>query len=99
MVGLATMTEWRGPFRLVIAPNFRQAQLFVEESRRDYGWEPWEVKIAISEWQFRGLDLRNWEVWWLDRMWPCSTHEDVEHMERVMTYARVRGAKIRRWWT
>lgn len=93
------MASVRIPFRLVIAPNQRQAQLFVEDSRRDYGWEWWQVRIALRPEHLRGYDFRTWEVWWLDRMWPCRTHKEVENMEQMMLYARVRGAKIRRWWT
>lgn len=89
----------RIPFRLVIAPVRRQAELFIDDSRRDYGWERWQVRVATRPEHLRGYDFRYWEVWWLDRMWPCCTHRDVERMEEMMAYARSRGAKIRRWWT
>jgi len=79
----------------VIAPFYRQAVLFIGDS----GWDPQTCKIVIREDQLLGLDLSTWEVWWLDRMWPCSTHEDVEHMERFKIMAKVRGASLRRWWT
>lgn len=93
------MASVRLPFRFVIAPNLRQARLFVEDSRHDYGWEWWQVRVATDWWHLRGMDFRNWEVWWLGGMWPCRTRRDVENMEEMMAYARARGAKIRRWWT
>lgn len=91
--------ECRTPFRLIIAPVHRQAELFFYDSRRDYGWERWQCKIVTREEQLHGLDLRTWEVWWLDGLWPCNTREDVRTMERMKWYAKARGAKIRRWWT
>jgi hypothetical protein len=46
-----------------------------------------------------GGRLESWEVWWLDRMWPCNTHEEVEHMEYMKRLAKQRGADLHRWWT
>ncbi|WP_432124049.1 hypothetical protein [Streptomyces sp. C10-9-1] len=83
------------PGRIVIAPNLRQARVFILES--DYN--PRECRIATRVEDLRGLSLHAWETWFLQRMWPCSTHEDVRHMEEMMWHARARGADLRRWWT
>lgn len=93
------MPEWRGPFRIVIAPFVRQAELFINDSIRDYGWYRGDCRVITRLEQMRGYDFSTWEVWWLDRMWPCNTREDVEHMETMKMYAKMRGARLRRWWT
>lgn len=99
-----TRVEYRRPWRIVIAPCFRQAELFVRESQKRYpeeNWHRYTVKVVLGERPERlhGLDLRTWEVWWLEGMWPCRTREEVENMERIKAYARMRGARLRRWWT
>lgn len=81
--------------RMVIAPLARQAQLFV----RDSGFNPHKCQIVTKQEQLHGYDLSGWEVWFLQRMWPCRTHEDVQRMKEMMAYARFRGADIHRWWT
>lgn len=81
--------------RLIIAPLYRQAVLFV----RGMDWNPMEVRVALNREHLLGLRLDDWEVWWLDRMWPCRTHEDVARMEEMKLYARMCGADLRRWWT
>lgn len=83
------------PFRLIIAPTQRQAQLFI----KDMGFYPPECKVAREPMHLRGMRLETWEVWWLDRLWPCRTHEDVTKMEYMMALARAYGADIRRWYT
>lgn len=83
------------PFRLVIAPFMRQAQLFIQDS----GYHPHECRIATRREDLRGYDLRTWETWFLQGMWPCRTHEDVQRMEAMEVDARVRGADLRRWGT
>lgn len=83
------------PFRFVIAPTVRQAQLFIQFS----GYDPPECRIATSVKDLLGRRLDGWETWFLQRMWPCRTHEDVRHMEEMMWRARMCGADIRRWWT
>lgn len=83
--------------RYVIAPSYRQAMLFI----RDMGWTlPADViKLIMEPRHMMGLNLYGREVWWLDRLWPCRTHEDVANMEEMMFMARARGADIRRWYT
>jgi hypothetical protein len=83
------------PFRLIIAPIFRQARLFMD----DMGFYPRECKVAREPMHLRGLRLDTWEVWWLDGLWPCRTHEDVNRMLEMKTLARVYGADIHHWWT
>lgn len=83
------------PHIFVIAPFYRQGLLFCKEM----GWNPREVAIFIKEEHLLGRRFNGHEVWWLDRMWPCRTREDVWHMERMMRIARINGADIRRWWT
>ncbi|MFF8034907.1 hypothetical protein [Streptomyces sp. NPDC016626] len=83
------------PFRLVIAPFVRQAELFIHDS----GYHPRECRIVTRREHLHGYDLRTWETWFLQRMWPCRTHEEVQHMEEMQAYARMRGADLRRWWT
>lgn len=84
------------PFRLIIAPTQRQAQLFI----RDMRFYPPECKVAREPIHLRTRGrLETWEVWWLDRLWPCRTHEDVAKMEEMMALARLCGADIRRWYT
>ncbi|MEU9661911.1 hypothetical protein [Streptomyces chartreusis] len=83
------------PFRFVIAPTVRQAQLFIQFS----GYDPRECRIATRVQDLLGYRLVGWETWFLQRMWPCRTHEDVRHMEEMMWRARACGADIRRWWT
>ena len=83
------------PRRLIIAPFTRQAELFMRWS----GYNPRECRVVTSKEHLHGYQLNTWEVWWLDRMWPCSTHEDVDRMNDLMAYARYCGADIRRWWT
>lgn len=80
---------------MVIAPFYRQAQLFIKDS----GFYPRECKVATKLEHLHGYDLRTWETWWLDRMWPCNTHEDIDRMVELKTYARMRGADVRHWWT
>jgi hypothetical protein len=84
-----------GVWRMVIAPTVQQAQLFIRFS--DYN--PKECRIATRREHLHGCQLSSRETWFLQRMWPCRTHEDVQHMEEMMAYARFRGADIRRWWT
>ncbi len=81
--------------RVVIAPFVRQAELFIRWS----GFNPRECQVVTDLEGLRGRQFKGAEVWWLDRMWPCSTHEDVDRMNQLMTYARYCGADIRRWWT
>ncbi|MFF8831331.1 hypothetical protein [Streptomyces sp. NPDC015131] len=83
------------PFRMIIAPFVRQARLFIE----DMGFYPPECRIAREPKDLRGYRLDTWEVWWLDRLWPCHTHEDVQAMVGMQQLARVCGADLRRWWT
>ncbi|MFF5001717.1 hypothetical protein ACFY3G_02720 [Streptomyces phaeochromogenes] len=82
-------------FRFVIAPTMRQAKLFIEDS----GYGPSEYYATTGVRGMHGYRLDEWEVWFLQGMWPCRTHEDVRHMEMAMQYARFLGADIRRWWT
>lgn len=96
--------SYRGPWRVVIAATFRQAELFVRESCRRHPEEDWAMYSVIvvtpdRPERMRGLDLSTYEVWWLDRMWPCRTREDVEMMEMMKRMALARGARLRRWWT
>jgi hypothetical protein len=83
------------PFRLVIAPTERVARLFISNS----GYDPRECRIATRTEHLLGYRLDHWETWFLQRMWPCRTHEDVRYMEEMLWRARTRGADIRRWWT
>jgi hypothetical protein len=83
------------PFRMIIAPFHRQAELFIKEM----GFYPPECKVAREPVHLRGYRLDQWEVWWLDRMWPCRTHEDVEKMLHMKMLARMYGADIHHWWT
>ncbi|MEU1478899.1 hypothetical protein [Streptomyces sp. NPDC005760] len=85
----------RSAFRFIIAPTVRQAALFIRQS----GFGPSEYVIATGLAGMQGYRLDEWEVWFLQRLWPCNTHEDVQHMEEMMAFARFRGADIRRWWT
>ena len=78
--------------KFIIATTTAQAMLFY----KNMGWNPYAVPIALKREHLLGYDLYSYEVWWLDRMWPCRTHEDVEEL---MAYAKVRGADIRRWYT
>jgi hypothetical protein len=80
---------------MIIAPFQRQAELFA----RDMGWHSGEYRVAREPWHLRGYRLDRWEVWWLDQLWPCRTHEDVEKMEHMMMLARMYGADLRRWYT
>ena len=81
--------------RTIIAPTYRVGQLFMQFS----GYRPSECRIVTREEQLQGTVLNDREVWFLQGMWPCRTHEDVRRMEDMMAYARFRGADIRRWWT
>ncbi|MFE0472568.1 hypothetical protein ACFW2V_13235 [Streptomyces sp. NPDC058947] len=81
--------------RMIIAPTARVAELFIRHS----GYNPRDCRIATRREHLQGCQLDTWETWFLQRMWPCRTHEDVECMEEMMAYARFRGADIRRWWT
>lgn len=84
------------PFRFIIAPTVRVAQHFIRES----GYYPRECKIATRREHLHGHQLDDgWEVWFLQGMWPCRTHRDVDHMNEMEHYARQRGADIRRWFT
>ncbi|MFB7285450.1 hypothetical protein [Actinacidiphila glaucinigra] len=83
------------PYRCVIAPQVRQAELFIRWS----GYHPRECRIVTTPRDLLGLSLEGWETWFLQRMWPCRTHEDVQRMQEMMWRARARGADIRRWWT
>lgn len=81
--------------RMVIAPTVQVARLFIRES----GYDPRECRIVTRFEHMQGCKLDDWEVWFLQRAWPCCTHADVAHMEEMMAYARFRGADVRRWWT
>mgnify|MGYP007014261641 CR=1 FL=1 len=81
--------------KIIIAPFYGQAVLFAQLMR----WSRNEVVILTKEEHLLGRRFNGREVWWLDRMWPCRTHEDVWYMERMMQIARINGADIRRWWT
>lgn len=81
--------------KLIVAPVWRQARLFAW----DMGWHDDEWRFASEPRHLHGYRLDRWEVWWLDRMWPCRTHEDVERMETMMIVLRTRGADVRRWYT
>ena len=81
---------------LVIAPTYAQTQLFAFLM----GWDlNTEYYVALTPEHLMGIRLENYEVWWLDRQWPCSTHEEVEHMEYMKALAKSRGADLHRWWT
>jgi hypothetical protein len=81
--------------KFIIATTTAQAILFC----KNMGWNPYAVPIALKREHLLGYDLYSYEVWWLDRMWPCRTHEDVKDVEELMAYAKIRGADIRRWYT
>lgn len=81
--------------RMIIAPTVRIAKLFIKDS----GYDPRECRVATRLTELRGCRLDQWETWFIQRMWPCRTHEDVRRMEEMMAYARYAGADIRRWWT
>lgn len=90
-----TDTTMQPTRRMVIAPAVQVARLFIRES----GYNPSECRIATKLDHLQGVRLDQWEVWFLQRAWPCRTHRDVECMEEMMAYARYAGADIRRWWT
>ncbi len=79
----------------IIAPVYRQTQLFLF----NMDWRHRYYRIAMRPQDILGHQLENWEVWWLDCMWPCDTHEDVEYMEYMKHLAKERGADLHRWWT
>ncbi len=81
--------------RMVIAPLYRQAVIFVARM----GWTMRNTVIVTRPDRLHGYRLDRWEVWWLDGLWPCRTREDVDRMNEMMIYARARGADIRRWYT
>lgn len=81
--------------KIIIAPFYKQGVLF----GLLMGWRRWDVTIITKEEQLLGRRFNGREVWWLDRLWPCRTHEDVWRMERMMQIARVNGADLRRWYT
>lgn len=81
--------------QFIIAPNYRQARLFCF----DMNWNPRYVTVATDIVHIQGYNLKEYEVWWLDRMWPCQTHEQVRWMELMKREARFRGADIHHWWT
>lgn len=81
--------------QLIVAPNFNQARLFCHQMN----WAPRYVEVAVWPHHIIGRKLDEWEVWWLDRLWPCRTHEDVEHMLMMKRLLRERGADIHHWWT
>jgi hypothetical protein len=81
--------------KLIIAPVWRQARLFAD----DRGWPDDLWRYAGDRLHLHGYRLDRWEVWWLDGLWPCRTHRDVQRMNEMMAYARARGADIRRWYT
>lgn len=83
------------PYRMIIAPFQRQAELFI----RDMMFYPPECKVIREARQIRGYRLDTWEVWWLDGMWPCRTHKDVQRIEELRALARAYGADLRHWWT
>lgn len=87
------------PPKLIICPVFRQAVIFCQ----DMGWPHPErhpdIRVAMKPMDLRGMRLDRWEVWWLDRLWPCRTHEDVEAMLNMKMLARMYGADIHHWWT
>lgn len=80
---------------MVIAPTVRVARPFIKES----GYNPSECHVATRLEDMQGCKLDTWEVWFLQRAWPCRTHKDLNRMKEMMAYARFRGADIRRWWT
>jgi hypothetical protein len=86
---------WHGQWRVVIAATYRQARLFIIDS----GWSPQECKIVLHEEHLLGMDLRSWEVWWINGLWPCRTHEDIARWQRLHDRARMYGADIRHWYT
>lgn len=81
--------------RMVIAPTVRVAERFIGFS----GYNPRECRIVTRREHLHGYQLDSYETWFIQGMWPCHTHEDVERMEEMIMYARFRGADIRRWWT
>ncbi len=84
------------PFRFIIAATTAQARMFIKER----GFYPGECKIATRIEDLKGYKLDDgWQVWWLDRLWPCRTREDVERMLKLKAYAKFRGADLHHWWT
>lgn len=81
---------------LIIAPNYRQAKIFM--FNMDLRAQPY-YQIALRPQDLLGRRLDTWEVWWLDRMWPCDTHEEIEFMLYMKRLAKSRGADLHRWWT
>lgn len=79
----------------IIAPNYRQARIFLF----NMDWMHRHFRIALRLQDILGHELNHWEVWWLDRMWPCDTTEDVEFMLEMKRQAKFRGADLHRWWT
>lgn len=80
----------------LIAPNLRQALLF----SAGMGWNSNDCTYIINLMQLRGHYFDGREVWWLDRMWPCATHADIDNMNHMWNYARYMcGADLRRWHT
>jgi hypothetical protein len=89
------MPEIRKLGLFIIAPNYRQSQIFLF----NMDWRHRYHKVALRFGDLYGMQLQLWEVWWLDGMWPCSTHEEIEYMEYTKSYAKFRGADLHRWWT
>lgn len=82
---------------MIIAPNYQQARMFAHYTL-DLDLNS-EFYVVLHPEHLLGARLEEYEVWWLDRMWPCSTHEDVEYMEYMKALAKARGADLHRWWT
>lgn len=83
------------PFRVIIATTVRQAKLHISNC----GFYPGECKIVVREDQLLGMRLDTWEVWWINGLWPCRTHEDIARWQRLYDRARMYGADIRHWHT
>lgn len=79
----------------IVAPNYRQACIFLF----NMDWRHRYYQIALRPRDILGHELSFWEVWWLDRMWPCDTHEEIEYMLYMKQLAKSRGADLHRWWT
>jgi hypothetical protein len=81
--------------KAIIAPTYIQARLFCQFE----GWDVRDFDILTRPEHLQGRFFDEYEVWWLDRMWSCRTHEDVAFMVEMERQAKIRGADLRRWWT
>jgi hypothetical protein len=81
--------------KAIIAPTYRQALLFCQFE----GWDVRYFDILTEPRHLLGRYFDEYEVWWLDGLWPCRTHEDVAYMEDMKRQAKFRGADLHRWWT